>query len=275
MRQLTTYLTNPFDAKGVSIAELAAFSTDHLERMSANNPGGDLTARIAATTTALATFDAAFTDDQTKLGLRKARKQAKNDFRESLSGEVAKIVAAFTAQYGDGSPEVTEAVPQGRSVFNDSRDDAVKNHLDTLLNAVIAHEADLGAPLTATTTALRDSWLAIYAASEASTGAKTTTQEEKRVARRGLQLELFLTLVKLGELFPRQPEKLSLYMQQYLLGEDSGGGGTEPDPDPNPGSSSSSSFSSSSSSFLPSSSSFFSSSSSMSSFFSSSSSSGP
>lgn len=34
---------------------------------------------------------------------------------------------------------------------------------------------------------------------------------------------LFLNLLKLAEMFPRQPEKLSLYMQQHLLevpGED-------------------------------------------------------
>jgi hypothetical protein len=32
-----------------------------------------------------------------------------------------------------------------------------------------------------------------------------------------LQLQLFLNLLKLGRLFPRQPEILSTYMQQHLL----------------------------------------------------------
>ncbi len=57
----------------------------------------------------------------------------------------------------------------------------------------------------------------MYAASETSSGAKTTTEEGKRNARLGLQLELFKNLLTLALNFPRQPEKLDLYMQQSLL----------------------------------------------------------
>jgi hypothetical protein len=60
-------------------------------------------------------------------------------------------------------------------------------------------------------------WVTVYAASEAATGAKTTTQEGKKLARENLQLMLFLNLLKIAEMFPRQPEKLALYMQQSLL----------------------------------------------------------
>lgn len=45
----------------------------------------------------------------------------------------------------------------------------------------------------------------------------TTSQEGKRLARENLQLMLFLNLLKLGEMFPRAPEQLNLYMQQSLL----------------------------------------------------------
>jgi hypothetical protein len=57
----------------------------------------------------------------------------------------------------------------------------------------------------------------VYAASESSTGNASTTQDSKRLARENLQLTLYLNLVKLMERFPRQPEKLALYMQQHLL----------------------------------------------------------
>lgn len=224
MRNLSTYFNTPFDDRDISLNELAAYTTDHLERMSANDPGGDLAARIAATSTAMAALDSSFTDDQTKLGLRKARKLAKDNFRKDLPREAGKIVAAAIAFYGDGAPEVLELVPQGRTVFSSARDDELENHLDTLVNGVTAHQADLGAPLLTQATDLRDAWLAIYAASEASTGAKTATEEEKRTARRTLQWELYLNVFKLAEMFPRQPEKASLYMQMHLLGYQSGGG---------------------------------------------------
>ena len=208
MITLSRFLSNPFDDRSISMAELMAFSTDHVQRMIANNTGGELTARITATDSALTLVADCFTDDQTKLGLRKARKQVKDTFRTDLPGAVAKICAAVVAQYGDGSPEVVECCPQGRTVFSSCRDDQVQNHLQTL-----------------------DNWMIVYNASEAATGAKTTTQEEKRMARENLQLMLFLNLLKLAEMFPRQPEKLAMYMQQHLLENPEA---SEPDPEPEP-----------------------------------------
>ncbi len=82
-----------------------------------------------------------------------------------------------------------------------------------------AHVADLGAALVTTVTGLLSEWQAVYANSESSGGAATTSQEGKKLARENLQLMLFLNLLKLAEMFARQPEKLNLYMQQSLLEE--------------------------------------------------------
>ena len=217
MKNLSRFLENPFDTAAVGIAKVIAFSTDNLQRMISNNSSGELSARITATTSALELVTDCVTDDQTRLGIRKARKMAKDSFRETLPASVAKIVAAVTAEYGPGSPEVTECCPQGRTIFSTCQDDEVTGHLDTLINGVTVYQATLGAPLVTKTTAIKTSWVAIYAASENSTGAKTTTEEGKRLARENLQLMLYLNLCKLMEMFPRQPEKLSLYMQQSLL----------------------------------------------------------
>ncbi len=217
MRDLSRFLDNPFDDPNVSMDELIAFSTDHLQRMIANNPGALLNTRITATTTALAVVENCTTDDQTKLGLRKARKMAKDTFRKTLPDKVAMCQAVVVAKYGPNAPEVTECFPQGRKVFGDCTDDHVENHLQTLVNGLAAHQADLGAQVVSDASGLLSSWLAVYGASESSTAAKTTTQEGKAAARLNLQLELFKNLLTLALNFPRQTEKLALYMQQSLL----------------------------------------------------------
>ena len=94
MRNLSRFLDNPFDDKDISIAELLAFTTDHLERMIANNTGGELTANITATSQSYDVVADCVTDDQGRLGIRMARKQAKDNFRQSLPAAVTKIVAA-------------------------------------------------------------------------------------------------------------------------------------------------------------------------------------
>lgn len=235
MIALNRFLSNPFDDAAISLAELLAFSTDHLQRMIANNAGGEMTPRIGPTTTALGVVQDCATDDLTKIGIRKARKQAKDTFREMLPQNVAKIMGAVVARYGPDAPEVVECCPQGRSIFSSCRDDQVELHIDTLLNGVTAHQADLGAPLVAQTAALQTGWLAVYAASEASTGAQTTSQEGKRAARENLQLMLFLNLLHIAALFPRQPEKLALYMTQSLLENDTPAEPEPPAPVPPPG----------------------------------------
>ena len=232
MKTLSTFLDNPFDDTGISIAELVAFSTDHLQRMSANNAGGELAARIAATTSSLTVVEDCVTDDQARLGVRKARKQAKDDFRAQIPAEVKRIEAGFIAAFGADSPILLEALPQGRTIFQSCRDDQVEVHLQTLLDAATTHQAGL-APATLTqANALKNNWVAIYQASEASTGAKTVTQEGKKLARENLQLMLFLNLLKLAEMFPRQPEKLALYMQQHLLENPESPDEPEPPPPP-------------------------------------------
>lgn len=230
MRKLSRYLENPFDSRDISLAEQVAFSTDHLERMSANNGSGELTARIAATTSALALVEDCFSDDLTRLGIRAARVRAKDNFRQTLPGEVAKIMGAVVARYGPDAPEVLECCPQGRGIFGSCRDDAVQNHLQTLVNAVTAHLADLGQPLVTQANDLKAAWMTIYQASESATGGRTETQEGKRLARENLSLMLYLNLLKLAEMFPRQPEKLALYMRQDLLGPLGGDAEEEEEP---------------------------------------------
>jgi hypothetical protein len=223
----------PFDDKEISLDELLSGSTDSLQRMIANNPGGFLTARITATTTALTNLTTLVSSDDSKLGLRKARKAVKDAFRAALPGKVANIGAAVAAKYGASAPELSECFPLGRKVFGSCTDDKVAGHLTTLNTAVTAHAADLPAQVVTDTGALLTDWTAIYNASETSTGNKTSTQEEKNAARMALQLELYLNVLAIVVQYPRQPEKLDLYLQQSLF-EDHPAETEEPTPPPAP-----------------------------------------
>lgn len=217
MRDLSRTLVNPFDDDDISMAELLAFSTDHLQRMIANNPGALFNTRITATTTSLSVVENCTTDDQTKLGLRKAKKMAKDAFRKALPGNVAKLAGVVMAKYGDKSPEMAECFPQGRAVFSSCTDDMVANHLAAMRNGLMNHQGDLGAPVVGDANGLLSTWTVVYAASESSTGSKTTTEAGKAAARQNLQLELFKNLLTIALNFPRQPDSLALYMQQSLL----------------------------------------------------------
>ena len=219
MIALYRFALSPIDDPSISYDELAAYASDHNQRMSAQNPDGNaLSARIAATATALTAFHDALDSDQSQLGLRKGAKLVKTNFRKDLTGEAEKIVAAVIAEYGSDSPQVLSVVPQGRTVFSEARDDRLQDHLQTLVDGITALEATLGAPLTARATDLRDAWDAIYQASEISTGDKIASEQAKQAARANLSWELYRNLMAIADLFPRQPDKMRLYCNQALLG---------------------------------------------------------
>jgi len=119
MRTLATFLENPFDDPNISMPELVAFTTDCLQRLIANNAGGELTSHITAITSSLGVVEDCVTQDQGKLGIRKAAKMTKDSFRtDIIPAEVKRIEAGFIAAFGAGSPILLEALPQGRNTFN-------------------------------------------------------------------------------------------------------------------------------------------------------------
>ena len=217
MYDLHKPFNNPFDDASISIFHLTAFATDHLVRANNNNTGAFLTARIAATQTALTAVNTAFQSDLTNLGARKTSKKAKDDYRQMLRTGAGEIMVAVQKQYGKNSAKVMTFFPQGLSTFNRVPDDEVTNEWTSLLAALTTHQAELGAQVVTDATALKTGWLAVYAPSETTSGAKDSTKDAKNTARRALQLELCKNWLTIALQFPRQPEMLDIYMQQSLL----------------------------------------------------------
>ena len=98
MIDLHRFFSNPFDEPHLAMDDLITFSTDHLARFTANNPGAIFADRITATTTALNGVAGSYTDDKTALALRKSKKQLKDNFREALPLSIGKIHGSVTAQ---------------------------------------------------------------------------------------------------------------------------------------------------------------------------------
>jgi hypothetical protein len=217
MYDLHRTMTNPFDDPNLGMDRLIAFTSAHLTAMNSNNPGGFLTTRITATTSAFAGVNSAFVLDQDKLGLRKAMKLLKDRYRETLPAGVGRIAGAVAAKFGETSSQMLQCFPQGRSIFTKCKDDMVGSHLQTMIDGVTALQAQLGAPVVTDATALLTGWTAVYTPSESASGAKDTSKTVKNNARAALQLELFKNLLTMALQYPRQPEMLDVYMQQSLL----------------------------------------------------------
>lgn len=239
MIRLTRFIRNPFDHRGISVNEMSAYTTDHLQRMIANNPGGLLTARITATTSTFGLFQDAFAEDLGSLGVRMASVQMKNNFRSDLPGALENLLFKIGAQYGGNSAQLTTCFPQGRTVITKATDDQVKPHLDNFVTRLGTLIPAIQAGTLADAEALRDTWVSVYNACEASTGAKTSTEAAKRNARFALATDLYLNVIEICRLWPREEDKIPLYTRQSLLEDHPAGGDDEdeeeePEPPPAP-----------------------------------------
>ena len=208
---------NPFDDPDISLNRLLTFTTDNLRRMQGGNTGGFLTARIAATTAALAGLNTAIQLDKGALGDRKSAKQFKTAFRRKLTAGLAEIQVALKNIYGRKSSALATFFPIGLTATGRARDEQLGNLLTVLVTALTEHQAETGAELVATATAWQTGWLAVHAPSKTASGAKDVAMNAKNAARKALQLELWLNWLTIARQFPRQPEKLDVYMRQYLI----------------------------------------------------------
>jgi len=128
-----------------------------------------------------------------------------------------------------------ECFPQGRSVFTHAKDSDLGEELQTLVNGVTAHQADLGADVVAEAGGLLTGWQAVFQNTGDSKGGKAASQADKAAAKSALALELFKNLVTLALNFPGQPDKLDIYMQGSLLEPHTHSTGTTPAPAPSAG----------------------------------------
>lgn len=279
MRDPRNYFLNLFDSDAISFDDMAALSTDHIGKLGNQNTlsGGLWAVRLAATVAAMAEYDDTITDEMVQGNFRKARKQAKNDFRESLPAAVRAVAKWVEAEFGENSPELISVVGSGTSALHQLRDDQVENYLQTVIvgltpligNGVLQARLD-------DANALKAQWDTIYAGSEQSTASKRLTEGQRREAKRALADVLFVTFLEVVMQNRGRPEVVGDFFTPSLAGGPAlsvSGGGSPSGGNGNGSSSSSSSTSSSSTSSSPSSSSSSPSSSSSSSGLSSSSSS--
>lgn len=238
MIDLRRFFINPFNDEAISIDEIVNYAAEHLVRMIANNPGGVLNTFITSTTTALAVLDGTLTDETSKLGIQKARTQAKVTFRDTLDEAVAKIHGDFVASFGRDSTEVTEAFPEGRSIFDTCDDSLLENKLGALNTAVTTYSGALKPTTVGLSGSLLSIWIALYAAAGTGRGNKAASSDARRAAVKGLKKQCFKNLLGLAMQSADETEtvavqKADIYCPQHLL-EDPQGSGPSPTPPPTP-----------------------------------------
>jgi hypothetical protein len=217
MTNINVYFTNPLAADDVAFTRLLTFGARSLGRMSINNPGNVLDARIAAVTGALAGAESGVSDVGTKAAIKSTKTLVKNNFRDGLQATIRRIHGAVVGAYGDPSPELNDCFPNGRTVFQSCRDEELDNRLDQLVNCITPLQAQVGATIVGLATTAKTQWTTIYGAQGSAKDVHELTTEASAEARVSLEHELYLSILFVAQQFPGDIVKCDYYFPQQLL----------------------------------------------------------
>lgn len=221
MIKLTFYAESPFENSRINESNLISYTTDHLERMrAATLPGNPLSERIEMTRSAYKAFQDTVNADMGAYARRKGAKQRKRNFRvKQLREHLQRFEGIMRWSRRDlpGNP-VLLLFPQGRDAVPKVNDDLLKIELKRIADTLRDSQPAVPPEVVAEADALLAEWLEIHAASEQSTAVKSKAEEDKRAARKTLAWELYLNILEIARLFPKDKRAIERFSVQSLVG---------------------------------------------------------
>ena len=146
MINLITLFKNHFDTKEISDDNMKKFAEVHLQRLTANNSGGDFTQMITDTTTAYTNYYGSITDEDTKFAVQQGLTVTMNNIMESFKNAVSQKEGLVRGNFGKDSPEYQEFSPLGVTEYRSGTLANIEVLMDRFSKAAAAHVAVLGVP---------------------------------------------------------------------------------------------------------------------------------
>lgn len=236
MRNLRSFFVNVFATRELSDDRLRQFTEVNLRRMAANNPGGALTARLAATTVAYDAFFGGIQDEATRTAIQQGLTLTMNAALEEFIRAVRRREGTIKSEFDRPSTVYEEFFPRGLSEYNQASLATVETLMDRFARAAARHAEVLGKPFAERFAALKVGFTAARAAQLTVMGEVKGVKVGTAEARTALEDELMDNLLTLAMRFKRQPEAGMAYFDQSIL-HPSGGpaaGADDPGGEPTP-----------------------------------------
>ena len=235
MINLETIFKNHFNTDRISDDNIQKFAEINLQRMSANNEGGEFTQMIADTTAAYTGYFGAITDEDTKFavqqGLTIAMNNAMKGFQEWISKKaVHQVIGAF----GEDSPVYQEFFPLGLSEYSQATIAKIEQLLERVVNAANAHTAELGIPFLTSAQDYKNTFTAARESQLLKMGEVKDSKVDTSRSRDGLENELMRNVFLIGSMYVGDVQRCMVFFDQSFIRDGSNGGDEEEPTPPTP-----------------------------------------
>lgn len=217
MLDLNIFYKNHFDDKQISDNKLRKFAGINLERLTANNSGGEFTQLIADTNDALQEYAAA----QTKLDVSFASQQgltiAVNNLLSEYKNYIGNSEGFVRATFGKAGTEYQEFFPYKKDEYWRSNLKNAEQLMDRFLDAADRHSAELGTGVKNKVQALLTDFRNARKAQLLKKAEVTDSRTELRKKRHILEIQLMKNLLYVGFIYADNPNKCNDFFDQSFL----------------------------------------------------------
>lgn len=217
MRNLRSYFKVVFASPEISDDNLRKFTEIHLQRLSADNPGGIFTALVTATTTVYQVYFGSIVDEATRTAIQKGMtlkmNAALDDFLEAVRRQEGRI----RADYDKPSAVYAEFYPQGLEDYNQATLADVETMMARYAQAAARHGVELGQAFVDKFAAFHTEFTAARSSQLLAMGEVKAEKTDTRGTRAAVEDQLMDNLLTLAMKFKRDPDAGMAYFDQSFI----------------------------------------------------------
>lgn len=217
MINLETFFKNHFDTKEISDENLRKFAEVHLQRLSANNGGGDFTQMINDTTNAYTSYFGAITDEDTKFAVQQGLTITVNNAVQNFKKAVSQKEGLVRATFGKDSPQYQEFFPLGLTEYSNATLQNVEMLMKRFETASAAHQAQLGPALSAEFNGYLTAYTNARAAQLLKIGEVADSKTSTSLKRDEVEKELMKNVHLIGAMFVGDVNRCMDFFDQSFL----------------------------------------------------------
>lgn len=217
MLNLKNFFKNHFDTDRISDDNLNKFGKDHVQRLTANNSGGDYTSILTPTVSLVSAFSAAINAEIVESGIQKGNTLDVDKHIDNFQQLVRRREGLIHSVFGKDSSQYMAFFPLGLTEYNEATKANIEALMTRMKDRSIHYAAELGTAIGTEFTTILNNYVAQRDEQLLAFGQVEVLRTATATARAALVEQLGLNLLFIAGKNLGHPDRLDDFMDQSII----------------------------------------------------------
>lgn len=217
MIELVKFFRILFLSERISVDRLKNFTEDHIQRLTANNPGGIFTAILTAVTTAYNNYFGDMSSKSLNLAVQEGKTQAMKESRDALLKQLSDNEKLVAYTYKDNKPAYEEFYPLGTTEYRNASLSQLETISGRYKEVLAAHATDFTTGFVTAYNTVQATFVANRAAQQAAFGNVAAERSDLTATRTALATQLTANVLTIALQYLGDESKAAEYFNQGIL----------------------------------------------------------